>query len=179
MNEVLPVSCGRTFNSALYCFPNHWNTGALLFHEALKYWVGVWQCHLTSWGEGASLTLVDHPSSDDFMMKYLMGQMIYYIDQPCIPSLFLLNWLKLNITWCDCSRIQTHNHFVRKQTLKHLAKLAKWSSCVVSTIYTVQLTVCYYHVMYGFQSEFTIYSCSHLNFKLVSAIFLKLIIHLI
>ena len=33
----------------------------------------------------------------------------------------------------DSNGICTHNHLVRKQTLKHLAKLAKWLSCVVST----------------------------------------------
>ena len=33
----------------------------------------------------------------------------------------------------DCNRIQTYNHLVRKWTLSHLAKLAKWLSCVVST----------------------------------------------
>ena len=34
---------------------------------------------------------------------------------------------------CDINGIRTHNHLVRKQTLNHLAKLAKWLSCVVST----------------------------------------------
>ena len=31
-------------------------------------------------------------------------------------------------TWClsDCNWNQTHNHLVHQQTLKHLAKLAKW-----------------------------------------------------
>ena len=33
----------------------------------------------------------------------------------------------------NSSRIQTHNHLVCKRTPNHLAKLAKWSSCVVST----------------------------------------------
>ena len=33
----------------------------------------------------------------------------------------------------DCNRTQTHNHLVRKGTLNHLPKLAKWLSCVVST----------------------------------------------
>ena len=33
----------------------------------------------------------------------------------------------------DCSGIRTHNHLVRKRTLDHLAKLAKWLSCVVNT----------------------------------------------
>ena len=34
---------------------------------------------------------------------------------------------------CGSNGTQTHNHLVRKGTLNHLAKLAKWSSCVVST----------------------------------------------
>ena len=33
----------------------------------------------------------------------------------------------------DCNGIWTHSHLVRKGTLNHLAKLAKWLSCVVST----------------------------------------------
>ena len=33
----------------------------------------------------------------------------------------------------DCNGIRNHNHLVRKRTLVHLAKLAKWSSCAVST----------------------------------------------
>ena len=120
---ILHYTASQTIEIVEFCYSTRdWNTG--LVSGSVSF---------TSWGEGASLTLVDHPSSDDFMMKYLMGQMIYYIDQPCIPSLFLLDWLKLNMTWCDCSRIQTHNHLVRKQTLDHLAKLAKWLSCVVST----------------------------------------------
>ena len=33
----------------------------------------------------------------------------------------------------DSNRIPNYNHLFRKETLKHLAKLAKWLSCVVST----------------------------------------------
>ena len=33
----------------------------------------------------------------------------------------------------DSNGIRTHNHLVRKETLNHLAKLAKWLSCVVRT----------------------------------------------
>ena len=32
----------------------------------------------------------------------------------------------------DCNWTRTHNHLVHKRTLNHLAKLAKWLSCVVS-----------------------------------------------
>ena len=51
--------------------------------------------------------------------------------------------------WSDCNWTRTHNHFLLKQTINHLAQLAKWSSCVLSTyLYgafyccTVHLTVC-------------------------------------
>ena len=33
----------------------------------------------------------------------------------------------------DCKVTPTHNHLIRKRTLNHLVKLAKWLSCVVST----------------------------------------------
>ena len=33
----------------------------------------------------------------------------------------------------DCNWTRTHNHLVCKWTLNHLAKLAQWLSCVVST----------------------------------------------
>ena len=35
---------------------------------------------------------------------------------------------------CDCNGIWTHNHLGLKQTLNPFAKLAKWLSCVVSTV---------------------------------------------
>ena len=33
----------------------------------------------------------------------------------------------------DCHWTRTHSHLVRKRTINHLANLAKWLSCVVST----------------------------------------------
>ena len=33
----------------------------------------------------------------------------------------------------DCDGTRTHNHLVREWTLNHLAKLAKWLMCFVST----------------------------------------------
>ena len=46
----------------------------------------------------------------------------------------LLAWSRRHIwSLSDSNWIWTHNHLVRKQTLNHLAKLAKWLSCVVST----------------------------------------------
>ena len=33
----------------------------------------------------------------------------------------------------DCNWTRTNNHLVHKRTLNHLAKLAKWLSCVLST----------------------------------------------
>ena len=47
-------------------------------------------------------------------------------------------------TICDCNSIQTHNHLVRKRTLNHFAKLAKWLTCVVSTyLYGIHLNFRY------------------------------------
>ena len=40
-----------------------------------------------------------------------------------------------------CNEALTHKHLVRKGTLNHLAKLAKWFSCVVSTYLCGALTV--------------------------------------
>ena len=39
-----------------------------------------------SWGEGASLALVDLPSSDCVTMKIPYGVGFYYIDQPGTPT---------------------------------------------------------------------------------------------
>ena len=41
----------------------------------------------------------------------------------------------------DSNEIRTHNHLVPKRTLNHLAKLAKWWSCAVST-YLYDAFVC-------------------------------------
>ena len=48
----------------------------------------------------------------------------------CLNIKELLAWNRHNIL---SFKIQTHNHLVCKGTLNHLAKLAKWFSCVVST----------------------------------------------
>ena len=55
------------------------------------------------------------------------------------------------------------SHLARKQTLNHLAKLANNSAVLWVLICTMHLTVCSYHAMYAFQSEFTLYNC--LNVK--------------
>ena len=57
----------------------------------------------------------------------------------------------------DSNRIWTHKHLVRKWTLNH------WAVLWVLIICAMQLTVCFYHVTYAFQSESTLYSC--LNVK--------------
>ena len=51
----------------------------------IKYWVGIQWASLTSWGEGASLALVGHPSSDGVTIKMPYGVM-FYIDQLRTPS---------------------------------------------------------------------------------------------
>ena len=40
---------------------------------------------LTSWGEGVSLALVGHPSSDGVTIKISYVVDAYYIEQPCTP----------------------------------------------------------------------------------------------
>ena len=69
-----------------------------------------------------------------------------------IPHEFQTNSISLS----NSNEIGTHNDLVRKRTLNHLAKLAKWLSCVMSTVH---LTVCSYYVTY----ESTV--CSYLNAK--------------
>ena len=41
---------------------------------------------LTSWGEGASLALVGHPSSDGITLKIPYGVDVLLINQLCTPS---------------------------------------------------------------------------------------------
>ena len=70
------------------------------------------------------------------------------------------------------SYTRTRNHLVRKRTLNHLVKLAKWLSCVLSTYLCIGFDCMFlsYHVRVsvfvfelsgaGFES-----SCSHFNFR--------------
>ena len=93
----------------------------------------------------------------------------------CLNSKERLAWNSGN-TWSliGSNGIQTHNHLVCKQTLNHLAKLAKWLGCVVWVlICTVHLGIYYYYITYSFQSEYTLYGSmnikelltQHLKFK--------------
>ena len=60
---------------------------------------------------------------------------------------------KQSLSLSDCNKTWTHNHLIRKLTLNHLAKLAKWLSFVVSN---------YLHGGCGCGFK----SCSsHLNFR--------------
>ena len=52
----------------------------------------------------------------------------------------------LKFRWLNETR--THNHLLRKRTLKHLPKLAKWLSCVVRTYLYGALTMCFYQLNY-------------------------------
>ena len=53
----------------------------------------------------------------------------------CLNVKELLARSRRHICWTlsDCNGTRTDNHLVRKRTLNHLAKLAKWLSCAVST----------------------------------------------
>ena len=63
----------------------------------------------------------------------------------------------------DCNKTRTPNHRFRKWTLNHLAKLAKWLNCVVSTYLYGAFDCMFYHVMYVFQSESTLCNCLNVN----------------
>ena len=65
--------------------PRHLNTGLVTSRVSL-----------TSWGEGASLTLVGHPSSDGVNKNTLWGKR-FITSTSLISHLFLLVWLKLNL----------------------------------------------------------------------------------
>ena len=62
------------------------------------------------------------------------------------------------VKYNDCNWTRTRNHLVRKQTLNHLAKLAKWFSCVVSIYlygaFDYMFLSCHIYI-----SEWTLYSC--------------------
>ena len=51
---------------------------------------------LTSWGEGAFLALVDHPSSDGVTIKISRGVHVL-LHQPASHPIFSSGWLKLNL----------------------------------------------------------------------------------
>ena len=52
----------------------------------------------------------------------------------CLNVMELLARSRRHIwTLSDWNGTRTHNHLVRKRTINHLAKLAKWLSCAVST----------------------------------------------
>ena len=70
----------------------------------------------------------------------MMSRTRFRVNLQSIVALMSRNFLNL----CDSNQIWTNNHLVCKRTLNHLATLAKWLSCVVSTYLTVHLTVCYY-----------------------------------
>ena len=83
----------------------------------------------------------------------------------CLNIKELLPWSRCKI-WClsDCNLTQNHNPLVHKWTLSHLAKLAKWLSCV-EYLYVwciwLHFTVFIYE-LHGCRFEPT---CSHLNFR--------------
>ena len=68
----------------------------------------------------------------------------------------LLAWRRL-VIWSltDCNETRTHNHLVRKRTTNHLARLAKWLSCVGSTYLFGAFDCMFCHALYAFQSEST------------------------
>ena len=51
----------------------------------------------------------------------------------------------------DFNKTRIRHHFVPKRSLNHVAKLAKWFSCAVSTYWYDALTVCFYRATYAFR----------------------------
>ena len=52
----------------------------------------------------------------------------------CLNVEELFTWNRCDIwSLSDCNGTRTRNHLICKRTLNHLAKLAKWLSCIVST----------------------------------------------
>lgn len=63
--------------------------------ETLKYWVGSSGVNFTSRGDGASLAVVDHPSSDSITKKIPYGVVIL-LHCLTIQSLnYVFNWIYL------------------------------------------------------------------------------------
>ena len=48
-------------------------------------------------------------------------------------EIFARNLINYTIFFRDTNGIRTHKHLVCERTLNHLAKLVKWSCCVMST----------------------------------------------
>ena len=57
-----------------------------IFQKTLKYWVGASGVSLTSWGEGVSLALVGHPSSDGVTIKMPYG--VDVLHRPALHPIF-------------------------------------------------------------------------------------------
>ena len=59
----------------------------------------------------------------------------------------------------DCNVTRTHNDLVHKRSFNHLAKQAKWLSCVVNTYLYGPFDCIFNRVTYAFESEATLHSC--------------------
>ena len=86
---ICKISRGRKYSK--YFFFNKYEKLWLLKGRTFsqRYWNTRFVCSrvsLTSWGEGAHLALVRHPSSDGVTIKIPYQVDLYYIDLPCTPS---------------------------------------------------------------------------------------------
>ena len=93
-----------------------------------------------------------------FIVNFNLQKDKFFVLENFISFLKIYYFCTYNLL-TDCNWAQTHKHLVHKQTLNHLAKLAKWLSCVASTClceaFDYKLFSCYYE----FHSESTLYSC--------------------
>ena len=87
--------------------------------------------------------------SSFFKNRYFLERTSFWFFKSPLSFFAFLNWdgpctlsknffatfvhVKQQISLSDCNWTRTQNHLVRKRTLNHLPKLAKWLSCVLST----------------------------------------------
>ena len=87
--------------------------------------------HLANWPNWVLICTV-HLTVCSYYVKYAFyNKSTLY---SCLNVKELLPQSKRNIwSLSDCNGAQIYNHLLYKRTLNHLAKLAKWISCVVTT----------------------------------------------
>ena len=108
-----------------------WENSALFKHERysylLYYIVVMWWSQTTPY-----IKIQSRLCNDALHIKHLLSY-------KTISAYMFSKWMILSpkilkkIKCCDCNGNLTHNHLLRKQALDHLAKLAKWLSCIVRT----------------------------------------------
>ena len=82
------------------------------------------RCHISSLSDSNEIRTHNHLVSFGVSPQSLICQNVKDVLVPTRQHYWILS---------DNNEIQTQNHWVRKRTLNHLPKVAKWLSCVVIT----------------------------------------------